>query len=207
MCPGGEVVAAASEEGHLVVNGMSCHARNNPNANAAVAVSIGCNDYESVDGNLALGAIQFQRMLERAAFVEGGGSYVAPIMTMGDFLNDRIGASPTDVLPSYRSGMVREADFGRIFPKFVIDSLKYGFGSFGQKLQGYDSPTAVLTAAETRTSAPLRILRNKETYTALGHERIYPCGEGAGYAGGITSAAVDGLRVAMALISVFAPQK
>jgi len=207
MCPGGEVVAAASEEGHLVVNGMSCHARNNPNANAAVAVSIGCNDYESIDGSLALGAIQFQRTIERAAFVEGGGNYVAPIMTMGDFLNDRAGSSPTDVLPSYRSGMVCEADFGRIFPKFVTDSLKYGFGSFGKKLHGYDSPTAVLTAAETRTSAPLRILRNKETYTALGRERVYPCGEGAGYAGGITSAAVDGLRVAMALISVFAPQK
>jgi uncharacterized FAD-dependent dehydrogenase len=100
---------------------------------------------------------------------------------------------------------VREADFGAIFPSFVTDSLRYGFHSFGQKIAGFDAPDTMLTAAETRTSAPVRILRNKETMTAVGHPLIYPCGEGAGYAGGITSAAVDGLRAAMALMSQFAP--
>ena len=205
MCPGGEVVAAASEEGHLVVNGMSYHARNNPNANAAVAVSVGVSDYEPINGSLALGAIAFQRKIERAAYLAGGGDYVAPIMTMGDFLNGQKGSTPAKIQPSYRDGCVRVADFDTVFPSFVTESLRYGLRSFGKKLQGYDAPDAVLTAAETRTSAPLRILRNGETLTALGHDRIYPAGEGAGYAGGITSAAVDGLRCAMALIARFAP--
>ncbi len=205
MCPGGEVVAAASEEGHLVVNGMSYHARNNPNANAAVAVSVGVEDYEAVDGNRALGAIAFQRRIERAAFVAGGGDYVAPVMTMGDFLNGKHGREPTRIQPSYRDGRVKAADFEDVFPRFVTDSLRYGLRAFGMRVKGYDSPDAILTAAETRTSAPLRILRNGETLTAVGHDRIYPCGEGAGYAGGITSAAVDGVRCAMALMERFAP--
>ena len=207
MCPGGEVVAAASEEEHLVVNGMSYHARNNPNANAAVAVSVGVEDYESVNGSRALGAIAFQRRIERAAYVAGGGDYVAPVMTMGDFLTGKTGSEPTRVQPSYRDGRVRVADFESVFPSFVIESLRYGLRSFGKKIKGYDAPDAVLTAAETRTSAPLRILRNGESLTALGHDRIYPCGEGAGYAGGITSAAVDGVRCATALMARFAPIK
>ncbi len=207
MCPGGEVVAAASEEGHLVVNGMSYHARNNPNANSAVAVSIHCNDYQPVNGSVALGAIDFQRRIERAAYLAGGGDYVAPIMTMGDFMSGKKGSSPTRVLPSYRDGMVKNADFETVFPPFVLSSLKQGFASFAQKIKGYDDPSAILTAAETRTSAPLRILRDREHFYALGHKQIYPCGEGAGYAGGITSAAVDGLRAAMALMSVTAPKQ
>ena len=207
MCPGGEVVAAASEEGGLVVNGMSYHARNNPNANAAVAVSIGCEDYEKEDGSVPLGAIAFQRRIERAAFVAGGKDYFAPIMSMQDFLNGTQLRTRGRVEPSYRDGKVREGDFGDIFPSFVCDSLRYGFRSFGKRIQGFDAPDTMLTAAETRTSAPVRILRSKETMTATGHPRIYPCGEGAGYAGGITSAAVDGMRVAMALMSLFAPTK
>ncbi len=205
MCPGGEVVAAASEEGHLVVNGMSYHARNNPNANAAVAVSIGCEDYEKVNGSAPLGAIAFQRRIERAAFLAGGGEYYAPVMTMQDFLEGTGHHTRGRISPSYRGGKVHEADFAKVFPSFVTDSLRYGFRSFGRKISGFDATDAMLTAAETRTSAPVRILRNKETLTALGHNRIYPCGEGAGYAGGITSAAVDGMRAAMALMSVFAP--
>ncbi len=207
MCPGGEVVAAASEEGHLVVNGMSYHARNNPNANAAVAVSVGVDDYEVIDGSRALGAIAFQRRIERAAFIAGGGDYMAPVMTMGDFLRGKTGSEPTRVQPSYRDGRVRVADFESVFPPFVTDSLRYGLSLFGKKIKGYDAPDTVLTAAETRTSAPLRILRNGDTLTAVGHDRIYPCGEGAGYAGGITSAAVDGVRCAMALMERFAPIK
>lgn len=205
MCPGGEVVAAASEEGGLVVNGMSYHARNNPNANAAVAVSIHCEDYEKEEGSAPLGAIAFQRRIERAAFSAGGSDYYAPVMTMQDFLEGTHTHTRGRVEPSYRDGKVRESDFGQVFPSFVTDSLRYGFRSFGQKLHGFDAPDTMLTAAETRTSAPVRILRNKETMTALGHPLIYPCGEGAGYAGGITSAAVDGLRAAMALMSAFAP--
>ena len=207
MCPGGEVVAAASEEGGLVVNGMSYHARNNPNANAAVAVSVRCEDYEKEDGSIPLGAIAFQRRVERAAFLAGGKDYYAPVMTMQDFLNNTQTHTRGVVTPSYRDGKVREANFETIFPSFITNSLRYGFRSFGQKLKGFDAPDAMLTAAETRTSAPVRILRNKDTMTAVGHPLIYPCGEGAGYAGGITSAAVDGLRAAMALMSAFAPAK
>ena len=207
MCPGGEVVAAASEEGGLVVNGMSYHARNNPNANAAVAVSIRCEDYEKEEGSTPLGAIAFQRRIEQAAFEAGGKNYYAPIMTMQDFLDNTQTQERGRVLPSYRDGKVKEADFTQVFPTFVTDALRYGFRSFGRKIIGFDAPDAMLTAAETRTSAPVRILRNKETMTAVGHPLIYPCGEGAGYAGGITSAAVDGLRAAMALMAAKAPVK
>ncbi|MBQ8441300.1 MAG: hypothetical protein IJX19_11600 [Clostridia bacterium] len=205
MCPGGEVVAAASEEGGLVVNGMSYHARSNPNANAAVAVSVLPSDIEPVNGNPLLGSIAFQRAIERAAYRAGGGDYYAPIMTMGDFLSGTRGSEPSSVLPSYRDGKVRVSDFESIFPSFVLDGLRRGFGIFGKRIAGYDAPEAVLTAAETRTSAPLRILRDPATLQAVGHPLIYPCGEGAGYAGGITSAGVDGVRCALALMERFAP--
>ncbi len=205
MCPGGEVVAAASEEGGLVVNGMSNHARDGKNANAAIAVSVKLSDIEPVDGNPVLGAIALQRHIERAAFAAGGGDYIAPVMTVGDFLGGRHGAEPSRILPSYRSGRVRVTDVGETLPTFVVEELRYGIRSFGKQIEGYDAPDAVLTAAETRTSAPLRILRLSEQFTAVGHDRIYPCGEGAGYAGGITSAGVDGIRCAVALMERFAP--
>ena len=205
MCPGGEVVAAASEEERLVVNGMSNRARNGKNANAAVAVSVACEDVASQNGSKILGMIQFQRKLEHAAYLAGGGDFYAPIMTLGDFLQGKRGTEPSRVMPTYRDGKVKVSDFEAVFPSFVLESLRYGFSSFGKKLRGYDASDTVLTAAETRTSAPLRILRNPETYTAIGHDRLYPCGEGAGYAGGITSAAVDGVRVAMALMERFKP--
>ncbi len=205
MCPGGEVVAAASEDGHLVVNGMSYHARDLANANSAVAVSVNCNDYETVEGSLALGAISYQRRIERAAFLAGGGDYFAPVMTMGDFMSGQRGTVPGRVLPSYRAGKVTLSDFHNVFPSYITEALKYGFSSFAKKLEGYDDRDAILTAAETRTSAPIRILRDRVTMTAPGHDRIYPAGEGAGYAGGITSAAVDGMRVAIALMERFSP--
>ena len=205
MCPGGEVVAAASEDGGLVVNGMSYHARSNPNANAAVAVSVYPSDIEPMDGNPLLGSIAFQRRIERAAYHAGGGDYYAPIMTMGDFLSEKRGSEPTTVLPSYRDGKVRVSDFESVFPSFVLDGLRRGFDNFGKKIKGYDAPEAVLTAAETRTSAPLRIIRDPETLQAVGESLVYPCGEGAGYAGGITSAGVDGVRCALALMERFAP--
>ena len=134
-----------------------------------------------------------------------GDKIFSPVMTMGDFLDGKHGSEPSRVLPSYRDGLVRVADFSKVFPDFVTESLRYGLRSFGSKVQGYDAKDAILTAAETRTSAPLRILRDPEALTAIGHHRIYPCGEGAGYAGGITSAAVDGIRSALAFMARFAP--
>ena len=193
MCPGGEVVAAASEHEGLVVNGMSYHARDQKNANSALLVSVGCCDIEPVEGNAALGAIAFQRMLERRAFDLGGKNYAAPIMTVGDFLDGKRGSEPTRVLPSYRGGVTRVADFDMLYPGFVSEYLRRGIRSFGRKIKGFDASDAILTAAETRSSAPLRILRDSNTFAAIGHPNLYPCGEGAGYAGGITSAAVDGL--------------
>lgn len=205
MCPGGEVVAAASEIGGLVVNGMSYHARDGKNANSAVLASVGCADIEPLEGNKALGAIAFQRKIEQAAFLAGGSDYYAPFMTVGDFLNNGYGTMPTRIMPTYRDGLVRPCRFDDVFPTFINNALRYGLRSFGRKIKGFDAENAILTAAETRTSAPLRILRDPQTLTAIGHDRIYPCGEGAGYAGGITSASVDGLRAALAFMERFAP--
>jgi len=199
MCPGGEVVAAASELGGVVTNGMSYHARAGRNANAAIAVSVHPADY----GNTPEGAIAFQRQLEQAAFTAGGGTYAAPCQTMGDFLSGKKGTAARRVLPTYRGGDVVLRDFHDILPPFITSMLATGFGAFGKKIRGFDAPEAVLTGVETRTSAPVRILRQDETLTAPGYPRIYPCGEGAGYAGGIMSAAVDGIRVAQAILRRF----
>ena len=203
MCPGGEVVAAASDEGRLVTNGMSNHARDGKNANAAVLVSVGTADYAPVDGSLARGAMEYQRRIECAAYLAGGGDWYAPMMTVGDFLSGRTGSEPTDILPTYRGGKVRPADFGAVFPPEINDSLRYALRRFAARIPGYDKPSAILTASETRTSAPVRILRDPVRLHALSHPSLYPAGEGAGYAGGITSAAVDGIRVALAILSRF----
>lgn len=199
MCPGGEVVAATSEEGGVVVNGMSHHARDGRNANAAVAVSVRPEDV----GNDVRRAIEFQRTLERAAFALGGGNYTAPIQTMGDFMAGIATHEPTTVLPTYMGGACRVADLSTILPSFVSESLKIGFSVFDKRLPGYADAQAVLTGVETRTSAPLTIERT-ENLTAPVDDLVYPCGEGAGYAGGITSAAVDGIRVALAVMERFA---
>jgi uncharacterized FAD-dependent dehydrogenase len=208
MCPGGEVVAAASEEETVVVNGMSHHARNGENSNSAVAVSVRTTDYEPVEGSLVLGAIAYQRRIERAAYLAGGGDYNVPVQTVGDFLEgtgDRAVHAPTRVRPSYRGGEhYRLAPVSHTLPAYVCDSLRYGLRSFDRKVHGFAMPEAILSAAETRTSAPVRILRGTDL-CALGNPGIYPCGEGAGYAGGITSAAVDGIKVAEAILGVYAP--
>ncbi len=206
MCPGGEVVAAASEENTVVVNGMSHRARNQTNSNAAVAVSVFPEDYEPYNGSDVLGAIEFQRRIERAAFVAGGKNYDVPVMTVGDFLGNKAGkamADPTRVLPSYRGGNhFKIVPLGEVLPPYVVASLSEGLRVFDKKLPGYAMPEAVLSGAETRTSAPVRIRRG-EDFCALGYPGIYPCGEGAGYAGGITSAAADGLKVAEAIIAKY----
>ncbi len=200
MCPGGEVIAAASEQGGVVVNGMSNSRRDGRNSNAAIAVSVFREDY----GNTPQAAIDFQRRIERAAFSAGGGDYAAPLTTVGDFLADRRGTSPTRVQPTYMQGGVRLASPEDYLPPFVTAGLKRGIVAFDRRLPGFASPEALLTGAETRTSAPVRIVRG-EGYLAVGYENLYPAGEGAGYAGGITSAAIDGLRTAMALLSRYRP--
>ncbi|MBQ4067431.1 MAG: hypothetical protein IJD22_07300 [Clostridia bacterium] len=198
MCPGGEVVAAASEEGGVVTNGMSRHARDGKNANAAVAVSVLPSDFSGDP----VGAIRFQRELERAAFAAGGGGYCAPCQTIGGLNNGTAGGFGKRIVPTYMNSNVKGADFNKLLPSFASSLLKDGLRAFGRRIKGYDSLDVPLTGIETRTSAPLRILRD-ERFCALGHNLVYPCGEGAGYAGGITSAAVDGIRVAEAILSRF----
>lgn len=200
MCPGGEIVAAASEEGGVVVNGMSKNARDGRNSNSAIAVSVRETDYDGTP----MGAIAFQREIERKAFLAGGSNYYAPIQTVGDFLSSKTGSEPTEVIPTYRDGKVAVSDMNGILPSFVCDGLKRGILSFERKLQGFSASSAILTGVETRTSAPVRVLRNEELI-AIGKKCVYPCGEGAGYAGGITSAAIDGIRVALKIMERFLP--
>ena len=201
MCPGGEIVAAASEEGGVVVNGMSRNARDGKNSNSAIAVSVRLTDFDGTP----TGAIEFQREIEQSAFACGGGDYYAPMQTVGDFLNKTSGSEPTRVLPTYRDGRVRTANMDAILPEFVCRELRLGIRSFDRKINGFASDSAVLTGVETRTSAPVRIMRG-EALTALGKKSVYPCGEGAGYAGGITSAAIDGIRIALKIMERFAPK-
>ena len=202
MCPGGTVVAATSEAGGVVVNGMSAHARDGKNSNSAVCCSIFKEDY----GSDPRSAIEYQRRIERAAFKAGGGDYSAPIITVGDFLSGKCITEPHDILPTYMDGKgVRLADPSTYLPEKVVELLRRGIIDFDRKINGFADPRAVLTGAETRTSAPLRIMRNDKTRLATGYDNLYPAGEGAGYAGGITSAAIDGIHTAIALINRFKP--
>ena len=198
MCPGGMVVAAASGEGQTVTNGMSYRARNLPNANSALVVSVDSSDF----GPGWRDAVSFQQRLEAAAFHAGGAGASAPAMTVGALLSTGCG-SPS-VEPSYPRG-VREADLRALLPRQVGDFLVESLPLLGKKLRGFDAPGALLTGLETRTSSPVRILRGRESCEAPGIGGLYPCGEGAGYAGGIMSAAVDGLRCAHALMARWAP--
>ena len=194
MCPGGHVVAAASELGGVVTNGMSYHARNSENSNAAVLVSVEPADFGS---NHPLAGIEFQRRLERAAFSAGGGNYTAPAVCFGELLSGKASGFG-DVVPSYRPGVVpvHPAEY---LPEFIVSSLKDGISQFGRKIKGFDAPEAVLTGVESRSSSPVRILRT-EQLCSTNIRGLYPCGEGAGYAGGIMSAAVDGIKCAEAVI-------
>lgn len=195
MCPGGEVVAAQSEENTVVVNGMSNYKRDGANANSAIAVQVDREDY----GNSPIKAIEFQRSLEKQAFLSAGSSYKAPIQTMKDFYEEKATNEPKRIKPTYMNGYTKVTDINKILPKFVCDYLKLGFKEFGKKIKGYDASDVVLTGVETRTSAPVRIMRT-EKYNMLNDKAVYPCGEGAGYAGGIMSAAIDGLNVALAIL-------
>ena len=195
MCPGGEVVAAQSEENSVVVNGMSCYARDGKNSNAAIVVQVDKEDY----GSTPMKAIAFQRELEQKAFSAAGANYRAPIQTLGDFYKERVKEQPLRIAPTYMNGYTQVCDLNRILPKFVCDYLKIGFERFGRKIKGFNADDVPLTGVETRTSAPIRIMRT-ENYTMLNDNNVYPGGEGAGYAGGIMSAAVDGINIALAIL-------
>jgi len=195
MCPGGQVVAAASEEGGVVVNGMSYFARDGENANSALLISVGPGDFGSDD---PLAGAEFQRRWEETAFRAGGSDYRAPAQLVGDFLQNRPSRKGGKVQPSYLPG-VKWTKLDECLPDFVADSLRQALPMLDRKLKGFASPDAVMTGVETRSSSPVRIERDKSCRSEL--KGLYPCGEGAGYAGGILSAAVDGMRCADALMT------
>ena len=191
MCPGGVVIPAASEEGGVVTNGMSDYARDGLNANSALLVQIRRSDFNDSD---VLGGVEFQRMIEKKAFELGGGNYKAPAQRVEDFLNDRETKSFGEVMPTYAIG-VEGSQLKKLFPDYVSDTLKRAILDMDRRLKGFADPDAVLTAAETRFSSPVRILRGSDGQS-VNFAGVFPCGEGCGYSGGITSSAADGIRIA-----------
>lgn len=196
MCPGGQVVAASSEQGHLCVNGASLNARDGRNANAALLVNVTPEDLPNDD---PLAGIELQRACEAAAYRLGGSNWNAPAQLVGDFLAGRASKAPGKVKPTYPLGVTWTA-IDEALPQHIVGSLRLGLPLLGKKLRGYDRPDAVLTGVETRSSSPVTVTRDR-TCHAVSTPGLYPCGEGAGYAGGIMSAATDGIRCAEALIA------
>lgn len=194
MCPGGEVMAAASEEGRLCVNGGSPNKRDYVNSNAAVLTAVNPEDFPYPD---ILGGLRWQRELEERAYDAGGGGYIAPVMTAGALLSGSQSGFGR-VAPSYRPG-VKETDFHSFLPALFTETTAQALPLFARRLKGFDTPHAILTALEARSSSPVRILRGEDLQSP-GLRGLYPCGEGAGWAGGIMSAATDGLKCAEALI-------
>ncbi len=201
MCPGGTVVAATSEPGRVVTNGMSQYSRNERNANAGIVVGITPSDYAGerrVDGQVdPLDGIAFQRRLESLAFELGGGTYDAPCQLVGDFLSGNASAALGSVQPSYTPG-VRPTDLSTSLPAYAIEAIREALPAFERQIKGFSMPDAVLTGVETRTSSPIRLTRGPDGQS-LNVSGLYPAGEGAGYAGGIMSAAVDGIEAAEAV--------
>ena len=194
MCPGGFVVCASSEEGDVVTNGMSYHARDGKNANAALLVGVDETDY----GKKLLDGVRYQRALEQEAFRAAGGGYKAPCQRVADFMKKQKGGLGGQVLPTYAPG-VTPCDLNAILPARVAEALRLALPVFDRKIKGFAAPDNLLTGVETRSSSPVRVLRG-ENYQSLSHPFVYPCGEGCGYAGGIMSAAMDGLKVALTII-------
>ncbi|MDO8293567.1 MAG: NAD(P)/FAD-dependent oxidoreductase [Gallionella sp.] len=194
MCPGGTVVAAASEAGRVVTNGMSQYSRNERNANAGIVVGITPEDYPGDP----LAGMEFQRRWESRAFELGGGNYCAPGQLVGDFLAGRPSRNFGAVQPSYTPG-VHLCDLSSALPDYAIAAIREALPAFAKQIKGFDMADAVLTGVETRTSSPIRIKRNDDDLQSINTQGLYPAGEGAGYAGGILSAAVDGIRVAEAV--------
>lgn len=197
MCPGGYVVNASSEEGHLAVNGMSYHDRGGQNANSAVVVTVSPEDY---GGAGPLSGMAFQRKLERAAFEAGRG--LVPVQLFGDFCRGKMTEKLGDVTPQIKGGYTF-GDVRGIFPAHISEDLERGIRAFGSRIPGYDREDAVLAGVESRTSSPVRILRDQDLEGSI--QGLYPCGEGAGYAGGITSAAMDGLKIAEVIARKYHP--
>ena len=193
MCPGGQVIAAASEDGGVCTNGMSVYSRDGENANAALLVDVRTSDFPS---DHPLAGLQLQRRWEQLAFAAGGGGYRAPAQRVEDLLAGRASTALGDVRPTYLPG-VTPGDLAAVLPGFALQGLRYALPCLGRRLRGFDHPDAVLTGVEARSSSPVRIPRNAMLQSSV--PGIYPAGEGAGYAGGIMSAAVDGLRVAQAV--------
>jgi uncharacterized FAD-dependent dehydrogenase len=198
MCPGGTVVAATSEPGRVVTNGMSQYSRNERNANAGIVVGITPADYSGLIGaGGVLGGIELQRQLESRAFELGGGNYDAPAQRVGDFLAGRASTQLGSVEPSYKPG-VRLTDLSTALPAYAIEAIREALPAFDKQIKGFAMDDAVLTGVETRTSSPVRITRGDD-FQSLNVKGLYPAGEGAGYAGGILSAGVDGIKVAEAV--------
>lgn len=199
MCPGGSVIASASEEGQVVTNGMSEHARDKENANSAVLVNVTPEDFGSEH---PLAGIYFQEKYEKLAFECGGRNYKAPIQLVGDFLNNRVSTKLGSVNPSYKPGY-KFVDLTQCLPEFVCETMKEGLILLDNKLKGFAMEDAILTGVETRSSAPIRIVRDEETLESANVKGLYPSGEGAGYAGGIVTAAVDGIKCAEKIITKY----
>lgn len=197
MCPGGTVVAATSEVGRVVTNGMSQYSRAERNANSGLVVDLEPADFAAFGGGL-LGGVAFQRHWEARAFEAGGRSYHAPAQLVGDFLAGRPSTQLGSVIPSYKPG-VTPTDLSLCLPDFVVAALREALPVFGREIAGYDMADAVMTGVETRTSCPVRITRDGRSYQSLNTRGLYPAGEGAGYAGGILSAGVDGFEAAEAV--------
>ena len=207
MCPGGTVVAATSEEGRVVTNGMSQYSRNERNANAGIVVGITPEDYTAYDKGVPgetgiLAGVALQRHWETQAFLQGGSSYVAPGQRVGDFLAGAPSRTLGSVVPSYKPGVLA-TDLSACLPDYAIAAIREAIPAFGKQIRGYDMDDAVLTGVETRTSAPIRISRG-EDFQSPNTKGLYPAGEGAGYAGGILSAGVDGIKVAEAVAKAIA---
>lgn len=199
MCPGGSVIASASYEGQVVTNGMSEHARDKDNANSGFLVNVVPDDFGS---DHPLAGMYFQEKYEKLAYEIGGRNYNAPLQLVGDFLNDRVSTKIGSVKPSYEPGYTF-ADLRRCLPEFVTDTMKEALIGFDRKIKGFAMDDAVLTGVETRSSAPIRIVRDENTLESTNTKNLYPCGEGAGYAGGIVTAAVDGIKCAEKIISKY----
>jgi len=195
MCPGGYVFAAASEPGGVCTNGMSYSGRGGENANAALLVTLHPEDFPGDD---VLSGMEWQREIERRAYAYGGGDYRAPCQLVGDFLENRPSTGPRSVHPTYTPGVVY-GDLRQVLPEKITDVMSRALPELGKKLPGFDHPDSVMTGPETRSSSPVRIVRGADRQSE-GLRGLYPCGEGAGYAGGITSAAVDGMRCAEAIL-------
>ena len=201
MCPGGVVVPAASEDGFLAVNGMSYYKRNKENANSAVLVNVYPEDFRGDD---VLAGVEFQRRLEKKAFELGGGKYKAPVQLVGDFLKNKKSEKLGNVIPSYSIGY-KLSNLNDCFPKFIAESLKEGIREMDKKIRGFAGFDSVITAVESRSSSPVRILRDEKMFSSI--KGLIPCGEGAGHAGGIISAAVDGIKCAEALNNIIKEQQ